>query len=157
MTTVLQYLAQFVLIYFLQSILYVIGIVMLSKTPFQWKPILICSVLSMIATFILRTMLTFGIHTLFSLIILIMLAVLVLKIPAQKVVKIALLIAIVVFIIEGMNFVALRLIFGEVRFEEILNDKFTKSMAGVPTNILLGISLGITYLVMKKREAKKGE
>jgi len=157
LVTILQRAAEFIFVYFFQSVLFVYGIHFFSKHPIKWKPFFLCAGASMVATYIARILLTFGNHTIFSLIILILLSIFILKIPTQAVVKSALLITIIIFIFEGVNFLSLKTILGNARFNELIQDDFQKRMAGLPSNVLLTAFLAAAYFIRKKRNKHKGE
>lgn len=152
MTNILQFLAEILLVYFAQSLLYVYGIYLLSEYRVQWKPFLFCAMASMLFTYFARTLLSFGNHTLFSLLLLMILLIAVAKIPAQKVVKNVLLIAIFTFLFEGVVCLVLELIFGKAQFDIMMEKSFVRTMFGIPSNVMLLVTLiGIRRFQKRKR------
>lgn len=154
MDNVLEHLAVFLFFYLFQSLIYVYSIHLFSNHPVKLKPYLICSFLSMIATYIARSELTYGVHTLFSLIALILLAVGLLKIPAQKVVKSALLIAILTLIYELLISIIYTANIGKERYLDLLATDMGLTIIGTEINILLLITLIPVYII-KKRKFKR--
>ncbi len=151
----MQRVAEFVFVYFYQSILFVYGIHFFSKHPIKWKPYFLCAVISMIATYFARIALTFGNHTIFSLIILILLSIILLKIPAQAVVKSALIITILMYLFEGTLWISFKTIYSAAEFEDFLNSETSKIVSGILSNVMLTILLFVLYMFRKKKARRK--
>lgn len=157
MKQIIEEIIMFVFLYFYQSILYVFGIHLFCNHPIRWKPFFLCTVLSMIVTYLARILLTFGNHTLFSLIFLILLSIAILKIPAQKVVKSSLLIAIITFIYEGIIFFIFSAFIGVEEFRKLFKTNNGRIITGLLSNLLLTITLFSIYFYKKRKAQRKGE
>lgn len=151
MTNVLQFLAEILLVYLAQSLLFVYGIYLLSHHRVRWKSFLFCVIVSMLFTYFARTLLSFGNHTLFSLLLLMLLLIGVAKIPAQKVVKNTLLIAILLFVFEGVVCILLEFIFGKAQIHAIMQNDFVKTMLGIPSNLMLLVTFICVHSFQKRK------
>jgi len=157
LNNIFENFALFLFFYLFQSLIYVYSIYLFSNHPVELKPFLICSFLSMLATYIARSMLTYGVHTLFSLIALILLAVGFLKIPAQRVVKSTLIIAILTFFFELIVSLVCVTIIGNDRYKEFLQTNHGKTVIGILINLLLSLSVLPFYFIKKIKARQQGE
>lgn len=148
---ILEQIALFLFLYLYQSVIYVFGIHLFSKHQIKWKPFFICAAASMAITYFVRIFLTFGNHTLFSLIFLIILSITLLKIPAQKAVKSALFVAIITFIFEGAIFFVFSAFMGIDPFKKFLETNLGKISIGLLCNVMLTIFLLPIYFFKKRK------
>ena len=156
MLTILEYAVLFVFFYLFQSMIFVYSIHLFSNHPVRWKLYFICAFLSMVATYLARQ-LTYGVHTLYSLIALILLAVVLLRIPAQKVVKSALLIALLTLVFELVISLICIAIVGKDNYTEFLETNRGKSVIGILINLMLALSLVPVYFYKKNKARREGE
>lgn len=108
----------------------------------------------LVTIYLARMLLTFGNHTLFSLIILILLSITLLKIPAQKAVKIALLLTILLFLFEAINYLVFNLFLTKESFDQFMDSDFGLATIGFSSNTMLGITLFAIYIYRNKKEKK---
>ena len=110
-----------------------------------------------VLTYISRLLLTIVNHTLFSLIFLIVISIIFFKIPAEKVIKSALLIAILTFIYEGTIFMFFSIFMGFEESKSFLTTNVGKTITGFISNIFLVMTLLPIYIYKKKKALRKGE
>ncbi|HQA16346.1 MAG TPA: hypothetical protein PKX71_05250 [Candidatus Avimonas sp.] len=109
----------------------------------------------MVATYLARQ-LTYGVHTLYSLMALIILVVVLLRIPAQKVVKSALLIALLTLVFELVISLVCIAIIGKDSYTEFLKTNRGKSVIGILVNLMLALSLVPVYFYKKNKARREG-
>lgn len=152
MESLLLSIIQNVFVFLFQSILFIYGIHLLSNQKINIKYFIIAHAITMITTYFAREMLTYGIHTMISMIILIILSMWLFKIPAQKAVKYALLLTILMFLFEGVIY----LIFMLLGIPEVFLDSVSgKIAAGIISNVMLIITLFVIRFI-KKRSKRQG-
>ncbi len=157
MKPILEELALFIFAYSFQCLIYIYSIHLFSNHKIKWKPFLACSLFVLFLTYAARVLLTFGNHTLFSLIFLIVLSIVFFKIPAEKVVKSSILIAILTFIYEGTIFMFFSIFMGFEESKSFLTTNVGKTITGFISNIFLVMTLLPIYIYKKKKALRKGE
>lgn len=158
MNPILEELILFIFAYLFQCLIYVYSIHLFSNHKIKWKPFWACVAIIFVLTYISRLLLTIVNHTLFSLIFLIVISIIFFKIPAEKVIKIALLIAILTFIYEGAIIMISSAFMGFEKAKLFLLDTYIgQAIVGILSNIFLVIVLIPVYIYKKKKALRKGE
>lgn len=141
-----------------QNLAIVLGIYAFNKQKIIARKFWICMAISLAAIFLIRLLpISFGIHTLFSMIILIFLGVYFLGFTIHKTVMSVFFTFIIILIIETINMKVLTFIYGIEAFDSIMADAFTCSVAGLPASILFFIVITILYFLLTKHVKEDGK
>lgn len=147
---------QIISIGFLQSMSFVLGVHAFTKNKIIKSTFIICTVIFMIATYLIRLLpIHFGVHTLLSLILLIFLSLYILKFPIYSCVKATLFSTVILLMTEAVNIVFLNIVFDKQRFLEFMEDPILKSIAGIPGNILFFVVIVILYKYLTKEKSNE--
>jgi hypothetical protein len=136
----------------LQSVLFIYGIHLLSEQKINLRYLSIALAITMTTTYFAREMLTYGTHTMISIIILIILCVWLFKIPAQKAVKHTLLLTIFMFLFEGLILLVFTLLGIP---EDFLSSVSGKIAAGIISNVMLAITLLVIRFIKKRPKRQR--
>lgn len=136
-----------------ESLFLMIGLYMFSKTTINKNKYILASVIYMLTTYFIRQLpISFGIHTILTICSAILLAHLICNIEITGCIKSVLIIYLIIIISELINILILQLIFG-ARVDTLLADQMTKTILGIPSTLMLGLSLFVYYKYTQRLKA----
>jgi hypothetical protein len=156
------FIAEGLLGYFLQCSSYIGGICVVARRKIKPLPFLIASVIPAVATYLVRILpaFNFGVHTMLILLVVNIICILFLKIDVKYSVLGSLLVTVMVLGVEMINLGVLSLFFDQAQIKANMLQPLFKAWAGVPGNLILGISVTIAYILRvvkgKKKDGKAG-
>ena len=144
--------------YCLQAFAYLLAIWAMNQRALDWKPLLAGTALFSVITFGIRNIpgISFGFHTILTLIAFIGLAHWLFKTPLYPTVLAVLLTTIATILCEAVNVGALSAIIGAQQFTEAMKDTVTlegrlgRALLGIPGNLLLCLLICLLYRFRKK-------
>ena len=146
------FLIQFIFVYFLQSIIFVFCLYVLSGKKVNRRNFLSTSVVFMLGTLLIRALpIHFGVHTLICMLLLILLGNKMLALSIYTAVKASLFSLIILLSLESLNVFLFTLIFGYQRFDALMGNRWTKNLLGLVVN--LGFLLTVTVIYLWKRRS----
>lgn len=158
MESMLRGIAEVGLVYLPQDISIIIGIYTFNKQKIQFKKFLACIVITLVAVSLIRLLpISFGIHTLLSMIVLIFLGVYFLGFPIHKTIMSVFLTFIIILILETSSMKMLTLIYGSNGFQSIMDNPITNAVAGFPVSVLLFVIILILYFKLTKQAIRSGD
>ena len=126
-----------------------------SKTKIDKKKYLISSIILGTCVFLIRMLpINYGVHTILNIITLPIISHVINKIEIIEAIKASIMTSILLFIVEGLNMVALSTVFGE-NVSQIMANATTKTICGLPSIILLSIIVCCNYYYLRKKDKFK--
>lgn len=141
-----------------ESFLDVLGVFLLSKVKFRINQYLIATLYFILATVIIRGFVynNPGVSTMISLLVLVIFMVLYNHIEIASAIKAVLIIVLIIMICEALNMLILYLIYGDNYGENMKNFVgLKKAIIGIPSTILLAISVIIIYFINIRKDKGK--
>lgn len=141
---------------FPEGFLSVLSIYIFTNTKFNRNKYILLSILMTICTYLIRLLpISLGVNTMLSLLILIILFIILGKAEPQAVIKSVIIMAIFLFVSEGINSLILYAMFGMEKAQTFVNDPTSKSLSSIPSTIIFAVIVLVTYFVLKNRRANK--
>ena len=157
------FIAEGLLGYFLQCGGYILGICSVARRHLKPQTFLITSIISAVATYLVRTYLgwfSFGVHTMLILLFVNLICILFLKIDVKHSVQGSLIVTALVILGEIINLVVLMPFFDEAQIKVLMTQPLFKAWAAVPGNLVLGVIVTTAYILRvikgKKDNGKAG-
>lgn len=126
-----------------------------SKKKIEAKNFWMAMLISIAAIFWIRRLpISFGIPSILSMIFLIVLGVYFLKFPIRKTILAVFFSFIFTALIEIADMKTLTAILGESRFNEIMNNNLTYTLAGIPASLFLLAISSVVYLLFKRQNIR---
>lgn len=152
MDSILLFLAKYVFGYILQDCFIIIGIFGFGKQKLNKEKFILLNAILIPSSILVRTLpINLGIHTLLNVAIILYLIYHFCDFDLHKLIRSTLLTTLFLLFFEVIFFVSLKLIFGDVRTNAILNDPLQKAISYIPCNLLFGIVLILHYRRMLRR------
>jgi hypothetical protein len=153
MDSIKLFLAEYVFGYAFQSCVYVLALFAFNRKKVIFIKYIFSAIGFGIAAFITRSLpISFGVHTLLSLIVLAIIGVLYLKMPVYPTIRATLFAVIILLIGESLNVAGLTILLGKEEFSRIMNIPMQKALAGIPSSIIFaGITI-IFYFILTKNK-----
>ena len=139
-----------------EGFLDVLAIFFFIRMKFDLVKYFILSVGFIFLNYIIRLLpISFGVNTMLGLLALILLFIIICKAEPSKVIKSVIIMAIFLFISEGINSVILILMFGTEKTMSFVSDPITKSISSIPSTVIFAVIVICSYFVLKKRDEHK--
>jgi hypothetical protein len=139
-----------------EGIISVFGIFTLSKTKLNLKKFFYLSLSLIVLTYLFRFLpIDYSVHIFVSVATIIIVPALILQIHFLKAIKAGLIIIVIIIINECTTFCILNMVFLKDRVCQIMNNPFSKSIAGTPSTILFAIIIFIIYVNYYKKMSTK--
>lgn len=152
MDSILLFLAKYVFGYILQDCFIIIGIFGLNKQKLERETFILLNAILIPASILVRSLpINLGIHTLLNVAIILYLIYHFCVFDLHKLIHSTLLITLVLLSFEIVFFLCLRLIFGDVETNVILNTPLQKAISYIPCNLLFGWVQILIYRRMIRR------
>lgn len=133
-----------------EGFLLVLAIYAFCKKKIDGKRYVIASVILFTATYLIRRLpINYGVHTLISILVLIGLCTKLCQLPLMSVIKSALLVTMILFILEACNVMILQIIYKDA-LTVVLNDPIQKALVSFPSTVLFAIVILLCYRSMNK-------
>lgn len=140
-----------------EVLVFIFAAYVFTKTKIEGKQFIISSVLLGICVFTIRMLpINYGVHTILNIIMLTIIACTVIKADIIEGIKSSLLTAIILFALEGINIMILRMLVGE-NLENIISNPVTKTLCTLPSLIGLLVVVWIYYKQLKRRKKLKDD
>ena len=150
------FLIQFILVYFLQSIIFVFCLYVLSNKRVDRKNFLATSIVFMLGTLLIRALpIHFGVHTLICMLLLILLGNKMLALSIHTAIKASLFALIILLSLESLNVLLFTLIFGHQHFNVLMANSWTKNLLGLVVNLSFLLTVTIIYLWKRRVLSRK--
>lgn len=136
-----------------EGFLFIFAIYVFSKVRLNRKKYIISSLIFSSLVYIIRMLpISYGVHTILSMLFLVFFSIIYNKIDVVRVIKSIIAIFIIQFLSEGINMIALQFV---PNFQVLLKDAVYKTILGLPSLIIAGIIVYIFYRIYKKRDEFK--
>lgn len=147
------FIAEYVFGYAFQSCIYVLALFAFNKRKITWNKYIISTIGFGLASFITRSLpISFGVHTLLSLIVLALIGVQYLKMPIYPTIRATLFAVIFLLIGESLNVAGLTILYGKEEFSKIMNSPLSKALAGIPSSLLFAGIIIIFYVILTRNK-----
>lgn len=141
----------------LEGFLFVLANYAFAKKKVIKYPYFLSSIILIAFTFAVRMLdINFGVPTILNIICLIFLSVYINKIDLFQAVKGSMITTLIMFVVEAINVVFLKIIFND-NLDQVLNNPYQKAIAGIPGIVLFGIIVVLLYLKLTKKEQSRCE
>lgn len=141
------FLLQFIFVYFLQSIIFVFCLYVLSGKSVDRRKFLSTSIVFMLGTLLIRALpIHFGVHTLICMLLLILLGNKMLALSIYTAIKASLFALIILLSLESLNVFLFTLIWGYQRFDALMDNSWTKNLLGLVVNLVFLLTVSVIYL-----------
>lgn len=133
-----------------EGFLFIFAIYVFSKVKIDKKKYIISSLIFSSSVYIIRMLpISYGVHSILSMLFLVFFSILYNKIDVVKVIRSIILIYIIQFLSEGINMVIIKFI---PNFEILFKDPIYKTILGLPSLIIAGLIVITFYIIFKKRD-----
>lgn len=135
-----------------EGFLFILAVYIFSNTKIDKRKYIISSVIYGVILYLVRLLpISYGVHTILSLMFLILFTNIYNKIDAIKVMKSVLIIFIIQFLTEGLNILILNLI-PNIDLDIMFKSALIKNLLGLPSLIVAYLIIYLFYLKNKKRD-----
>lgn len=142
----------------LEGFLFVLANYAFAKKRVIKSPYILSSIILIAFTFAIRMLdINFGVPTILNIICLIFLCVYINKIDLFQAVKGSMITTLIMFVVEAVNVVFLKIILSDIRLDQVLNDPYQKAIAGIPGIVLFGVIIVLLYIKLTKKEQSRCE
>lgn len=149
-------LFEYILIFALQGFSFIIGNYAICKKKIETKKFIIAGVLFSIIICTMRLLpISFGIHTLLSLITIFIIGIFYLKNPPFTTIITQLILTVFLLIFEFIDTFAFMSILGAEKFNQLMDDGLYKNILGTPPSILFALFCFLIYFFLVIRKEKK--
>lgn len=143
---------EFILRLLPEAFIFIFAAYAFSKTRINKSKYLLSSFLLGLSVFIIRMLpINYGVHTILNIIMLTVISYSVNKIDLTESIKVSIITAICLFLLEGLNMLLLSTIFGD-KLDIILSNTRLKTISGVPSLIGFGLIVIGYYSYLKKEK-----
>lgn len=143
---------EFILRLLPEAFIFIFAAYAFSKTRINKSKYLLSSFLLGLSVFIIRMLpINYGVHTILNIIMLAVIAYSINKIDLTESIKVSIITAICLFLLEGLNMLLLSTIFGD-KLDSILSNTILKTVSGLPSLIGFGLIVIGYYSYLKKRK-----
>ncbi|MDU2672403.1 MAG: hypothetical protein E7C49_10385 [Clostridium sp.] len=144
--------AEFILRLLPEAFIFIFAAYAFSKTRINKSKYLLSSFLLGLSVFIIRMLpINYGVHTILNIIMLAVIAYSINKIDLTESIKVSIITAICLFLLEGLNMLLLSSIFGN-KLDSILSNTILKTVSGLPSLIGFGVIVIGYYSYLKNRK-----
>ena len=152
METLQLILFEYILGFGLQAFIFIFGIYTFNRQKIEIKKYLLASVLVAIISYIVRLMpISFGVHTIFDMIASILICILLLKMPAINTIRSMSIVIVLLLASEIVGLISVSTIFGNDRFQDIMDNSLRRAIVSVPINLLFLLLVTLSYYILKKK------
>ncbi|SCJ98904.1 Uncharacterised protein [uncultured Clostridium sp.] len=143
---------EFILRLLPEAFIFIFAAYAFSKTRINKSKYLLSSFLLGLSVFIIRMLpINYGVHTILNIIMLAVISYSINKIDLTESIKVSIITAICLFLLEGLNMLLLSTIFGD-KLDNILSNTILKTVSGLPSLIGFGLIVIGYYGYLKKRK-----
>ncbi|MCR1951711.1 MULTISPECIES: hypothetical protein [Clostridium] len=133
-----------------EGFLFIFAIYVFSKVRINKKKYIVSSLILSTLIYIIRMLpISYGVHTILSMLFLVFFTMLYNKIDVARVIRSIIFIYVIQFLSEGINMVIIKLI---PNFEMLFKDPIYKTILGLPSLIIAGLIVLTFYKIFKKRD-----
>ena len=150
-------LIKYILGFGLQSFLMVLGIYTFNKQKVILKEYLITSMLVIFVTYVMKLLpITVGVQTIMNMIFMYLVCVIYLKMHPYKTIRSTSFCVVLILLSEMVVTAITVMIFGQDRFEIIINDSFQRYYIGALANIIFTVIISSLYFMTNRKGAYHG-
>lgn len=150
-------LIKYILGFGLQSFLMVLGIYTFNKQKVILKEYLITTLLVIIVTYIMKLLpITVGVQTIMNMIFMYLVCVIYLKMHPYKTIRSTSFCVVLILLSEMVVTAITVMIFGQDRFETIINDSFQRHYIGTLANIIFALIIISLYFILNRKGDQLG-
>ena len=143
---------EFILRLLPEAFIFIFAAYAFSKTRINKSKYLLSSFLLGLSVFIIRMLpINYGVHTILNIIMLAVISYAINKIDLTEAIKVSIITAICLFLLEWLNMLLLTTIFGN-KLDSILSNTILKTVSGLPSLIGFGLIVICYYNYLKKRK-----
>lgn len=145
-------LLEFILRSIPEEFIFILAVHAFSKVAINKKKYILSGIIFSIAVYFIRLFpIEYGVHTLLSLIALIIIVNCINRINMVKVIRSSIIIFIIAFVFEGINVAFIQLVLKK-DLNIIINNSVFRVLIGLPSVIILGVSIIVYYSQLSKRK-----
>ncbi len=154
MQIVAKVLFEYILCYLAQSFIITMGLFAFCRKKIVQPEFLIASGIIFAGSVIVRNLpISYGVPTLFIMMITALVSIWYLKFPINLSIRSALFMTLILFAGEIGNILFLKLILGNERFAQVINDAETKFIYAIPSTVIALVITLVYYIVQEKKHA----
>lgn len=145
-------LLEFILRSIPEEFIFILAVHAFSKVAINKKKYILSGIIFSIAVYFIRLLpIEYGVHTLLSLIALIIIVNCINRINMVKVIRSSIIVFIIAFVFEGINVAFIQFVLKK-DLNTIINNSVSRVLIGLPSVIILGVSIIVYYSQLSKRK-----
>jgi hypothetical protein len=142
---------EFLFGYILQAFAFILGVFAFNRQKIVLKKYIIVSIIVSVIYYLVRLLpISFGVHTIISLILLFFVCILIFKMPIYATIRSTLFVTVLLLSSEMANVWIMINILGKEKFEQMMSVPSEKAIVGLPSAFAFALLIFISYFIFTK-------